>query len=59
MCALRPRILFPETDFNLSFDCNLKLTANFNNNKSTYVNIPGGLVVKTPHFQCWGHGFDP
>ena len=22
-------------------------------------NFPGGPVVKTPHFQCRGHGFNP
>ena len=22
-------------------------------------NFPGGPVVKTPHFHCRGHGFDP
>ena len=21
--------------------------------------FPGGPVVKTPRFHCWGHGFDP
>ena len=21
--------------------------------------FPGGPVIKTPHFHCWGHGFNP
>ena len=25
----------------------------------TWRNFPGGLIVKTLHFQCRGHGFDP
>ena len=27
--------------------------------KNNIGDFPGGLVVKTPSFQCRGHGFDP